>query len=110
MTYEIHITETAERDLNGAVDYIEFGLKNPQAAIHLLDEAESQINALSQFPKKWSLAEDKLLASWEIRYMQVHHYLAFFLVSEEEHLVIVVRFLYAKSNWNSLLKLGFPLV
>jgi len=49
MNYDIHITLSAERNLGRAADYIEFTRKNPQAADHLLDETELQINALSQF-------------------------------------------------------------
>ena len=35
--YKIHITSTAEHDIMRAVDYIEFTLKNPDAADKLLD-------------------------------------------------------------------------
>lgn len=35
-TYQVHITRRAERDLARAQDYIEFSLKNPQAADGLL--------------------------------------------------------------------------
>lgn len=110
MSYQIHITSAAERDINRAVDYIEFSLKNPQAEEHLLDEADRQINALSDFPKKHSLVEDKLLAFWGIRFTQVNNYLVFYVISEEDKRVTVVRFLYAKSNWTSILKFGFSLM
>lgn len=109
MNYTLHITSTAERDLTRAADYIEFTLKNPQAADHLLDEAESQIQALLNFPKKHPLASDKLLSSWGIRFTKIGSYLAFYIVSEETAQIIVVRFLYEKSDWLSILKLGFPL-
>ncbi len=110
MNYDIHITLSAERDLSRAADYIDFTLKNPQAADHLLDEADRQINALSQFSKQHPLADDKVLASWGIRFTQVGNYLAFYIVSDEESMVRVVRFLYAKSDWNSILKLGYSLI
>lgn len=110
MNYYLHITMTAERDMALAADHIEFVLKNPQAADHLLDEAESQINALVQFPKKFPLVEDKLLASWGIRFIKVNNYLAFYVISEVDMQVTIVRFLYGKSNWVSILRLGFPLV
>ena len=45
MSYTIHITATAERDLLKAADYIEFSLKNPDAADHLLDTADEQISS-----------------------------------------------------------------
>jgi len=80
MNYYLHITAAAERDMALAADHIEFVLKNPQAADHLLDEAERQINALAQFPGKFPLVEDKLLASWGIRFTKVNNFLAFYVV------------------------------
>lgn len=109
MSYRIHITLTAERDMAGAADYIEYALKNPQATDHLLDEAENKINALAQFPEKFPLVDDTLLASWGVRFTQVHNYLVFYVISEEEQQVTIVRFLYAKSNWTSILKFGFSI-
>lgn len=110
MSYMIHITLTAEKDIIHAADYIEFTLKNPQAADHLLDEAEHQINTLSEFSKQHPLVNDEILAAWGVRFVQIGNYLAFYTISEDENLVRIVRFLYAKSNWNSILKLGFPLI
>ena len=109
MSYQIYITSTAERDIMGAVDYIEFNLKNPDAADHLLDEATKQINSLSDLPEKFRLADDPVLASWGIRFVIVNNYLAFYTIDEDRKLVIVVRFLYQKSNWNTILRNGFSL-
>ena len=39
MSYQVHITSTAEHDIMRAADYIEFTLKNPDAADNLLDAA-----------------------------------------------------------------------
>ncbi len=50
MSYQLHITSTAEHDIMRAVDYIEFVLKNPQAADNLLDTVTKQIETLSEFP------------------------------------------------------------
>ena len=43
-----------------------------------------------------------------IRFVQIKNYLAFYVVKESQ--VTVIRFLYAKSDWISILKSGFPLV
>lgn len=107
MIYAIHITYAAERDIANASEYIEFVLKNPKASDDLLDEAELKINALSSFPGKFPLVEDPVLSSWGIRFTQVKNYLAFYVVSEEEQKVTIVRFLYNKSNWELILKKGF---
>lgn len=110
MNYHIHITSAAERDLNRAADHIEFVLKNPKAADGLLDEAEKQINSLSDFPEKFRLVDDPILSSWGIRFVIVNGYLAFYTISEESKTVIIVRFLLQKSNWNAILRQGIALL
>ena len=110
MSYTIHITATAERDIMRAADHIEFNLKNPTAADHLLDVATKQINSLADMPQKFQLVDDPVLASWGIRYIIVNNYLAFYTIDEEKQLVIIVRFLYQKSNWNAILHQGFSLI
>jgi plasmid stabilization system protein ParE len=110
MSYAIHITSAAEKDLIRAADYIEFNLKNSKAADDLLDEAEKQINSLSDFPEKFQLVDDPVLASLGIRFVIVNGYLAFYIIFEEESLVVVIRFLFQKSNWSAILHRGFSLV
>lgn len=107
MSYHLHITSVAERDISQAADYIEFVLKNPKAADDLLEETDQKINALLPFPQEHPIVEDKLLAAWGIRFTQIKNYLAFYVI--EENQVTVIRFLYAKSDWISILKVGFPL-
>lgn len=109
MNYSIHITTAAERDMMNASDYIDFTLKNPQAADDLLDEAEKRINALSDYPERFQLVDDTVLASWGIRFVVVNNYLAFYVISEVQHTVYVVRFLYQKSDWMTILRNGFSL-
>ena len=108
MNYHLHITSVAQRDIPQAADYIEFVLKNPKAADDLLEETDQKINALLPFPQEHPIVEDKLLAAWGIRFTQIKNYLAFYVI--EENQVTVIRFLYAKSDWISILKVGFPLV
>ncbi len=110
MSYNIYITATAERDILRAADHIEFTLKNPTAADHLLDAVTEQINSLGDMPEKFRLVDDPVLASWEIRFVIVNNYLAFYTIDKGKQLVIVVRFLYQKSNWNSILRQGFSLI
>ena len=109
MSYSIHITAAAERDMLNASDHIEFVLKNPKAADDLLNEAENKISSLSKFPEKFSLVDDPVLASWGIRFVVVKGYLAFYVISEERNHITVFRFLFQKSNWTAILRQGFPL-
>ena len=79
MKYNIHVTQAAERDMANAYDYIDLVLKNPTAA-------------------------DKLLSLWGIRFTIVMNYLAFYTVDDATQTVHIVRFLYGKSNWITILK------
>lgn len=105
-SYYIHITTAAERDLNRAADYIEFSLKNRLAADSLIDEAEEVLSGLSHMPERFALVDDKLLAAWGIRFVQVKNYLAFYTVSQAANTVYVLRFLYGQSDWMSILRSG----
>ena len=107
MNYDIYITAAADADLNKAADYIDHILLNPQAADDLLEEAERQINDLSTFPEKYSLVEDPVLNAWGIRLTLVKDYLAFYVISEDEKRVCIVRFLHSRQNWAAILRHGF---
>ena len=110
MSYQIHITSMAERDIIHAADYIEFTLKNPSAANNLLDAVTEQINSLSDMPQRFHLVDDPVLAGWGIRFITVSNYLAFYTVDEDKQTVIVVRFFYQKCNWTSILRQGFSII
>ena len=110
MNYDIHITSAAQRDLLNAADHIEFILKNPKAADALLDEAEKQIYSLTDFPEKFCLVDDPVLSSWGLRFVIVNNYLAFYTIDYGKNMVIIVRFLYQKSDWNAILHQGISII
>ena len=104
MNYRIRITRRAQQDMDHAADYIEFSLKNANAAEALLEEAAHVISGLSQMPERYALADDDLLASWGIRFVRIKNFLAFYRVDRDASTVVVVRFLYGKRNWKSILR------
>ncbi len=110
MKYNIHITAKAENDLESAADYIEFTLLNPDAAAKLLDDADKAIQTLASAPEAHQLVDDPVLKSWGIRYVLVGNYIAFYIIDEAEKTVHIVRFLYGKRNWMTLLKLPSEIV
>ncbi len=106
MTYRIHITRIAEQDLNDAADYIEYILKNPSAADHLLELVESRISTLETNPEIHAIVDDPVLKAWEIRFVVINNYLAFYTIDELEGIVYVVRFLCGKRELITILKQG----
>lgn len=109
MTYRIHYTLRAKNDLRQALGHIKFSLQNPQAAQSLLNETKHILAGLSSMPKRYPLADDPLLAAWGVRFVAVKNHLAFYVVDDEAQTVHVVRFLYGRSDWRSVLRLGYSL-
>ena len=65
--------------------------------------ADEQISSISELPQRYQIINDPVLSSWEIRFTKVNNYLALYTVDENRQLVIIVRFLYQKSNWSFIL-------
>jgi plasmid stabilization system protein ParE len=51
--------------------------------------------------------EDPVLNAWGIRLTLVKDYLAFYVISEDEKRVCIVRFLHSRQNWAAILRHGF---
>ena len=105
MSCIVLITDKAERDMENAADYIEYSLKNPIAANNLLEECGKAISALAEMPERFSLVNDSVLASWGIRCFPVKNYILFYRIDKERRTVHILRFLYGRSNWKSILRL-----
>ena len=59
---------------------------------------------MADFPHKFEVVSDKLLSLWGIRFTIVMNYLAFYTVDDAMQTMHIVRFLYGKSNWITILK------
>ncbi|MBQ9663064.1 MAG: type II toxin-antitoxin system RelE/ParE family toxin [Oscillospiraceae bacterium] len=109
MSYDIHITRTAEEDLSEAVSYIDNVLLNPEASDALLNALDIQAADLADSPEKYMLVDDPVLHSWGVRFTLVKNYLAFYVIEEESKTVHIIRFLYGKRDWITILRHGFSL-
>ncbi len=106
MTYDVRVAQVAVKDIENAMNYIEFTLLNPSAADSLYDEITQKIGELSSFPKKQALVDDPVLKAAGIGFVVIKNYLAFYRISEDSHKVTVIRFLYNKRTWQAVLKAG----
>ena len=105
MSYSIIISQKAEKDIIEAADYIEFILHNPKAADDLLDKVTEAIENLSVMPAKFGIVDEPVLKAWGIRIFCINNYLVFYRINEVAHAVHIVRFLYGKRNWKSILRM-----
>ena len=106
MSYTLHITRAAEQDIGDAADYIEVVLKNPDAADRLLDAVTEIVSALAISPEIYPVVDDPVLRSWGIRFITVKNYLAFYTIDDENRTIYIVRFLYNKRDWHTILGQG----
>lgn len=92
--YRIEISYLAEEDLEKAADYIAFELSNPSAAERTVKGIRAQINKLRNFPKRYELDDDPLLAGLGIRKTYYKEYKAYFIVDDNEKTVHIIRILH----------------
>lgn len=90
--YRIEITELAESDMERAADYIAYELKNVIAAKNILRGIRRQINSLADFPQRYELDDDELLASVGIRSVCFKNYKIYYIISEWK--VYIVRIIH----------------
>lgn len=108
MYYRLEISRSAQQDLDDAARYIALQLRNLPAARNLLQQAFQAIDSLEEFPARFPVVRDPVLAGLGIRFLPVQGYLAFYRVDEAAQTVHILRFLYGKSNWSALLKMDLP--
>lgn len=101
--YTIEVTRSAEKDIIKTLDYITYVLMNPDAAGDLLDKTGKTIESLQAYPERFPLVDDAVLRGLGIRFIVVNNYLVFYMIDEEKHCVNVIRFIYNKRDWITML-------
>lgn len=96
--YSIEITETAQRDLDEAFNYIAFHLENPQAAYDLTDAIYSGIRDLSTMPERFPAWKREPMKSIGMRFMAVKNFNVFYVVNKRLRRVSVFRVIYNRRN------------
>ena len=100
--YAVVVTETAERDLAGIVDYVSRRLSNPSAALKFLDAFDKLVEDLESMPQSHAIVRDELLALAGYHWSPVGTYMAFFTIDEEARVVNVERVLHGTMNWREI--------
>ena len=108
MKFRVDSTETAKSDTIEAAEYIDYVLKNPQAADNLIEAVEKEIGSLTVFPERYAVLDDSVLSSFNVRFVRVKDYLAFYVIMEDERLVVILRFLHMRRDWAEILKADMP--
>ena len=102
--YSIQITEPARQDLYQIMRYISSDLHNPDAAEKLLTDIEQSVLHLKTAPHSHAVIDMDDLKPKEIRFITVKNYLVFYQVHQQNQSVSILRILYGRRNWQSLLQ------
>lgn len=102
-TYDIEITEPAEKDLYEIGAYISKELLEPETAKKVVSKIAKGINLLKGMPLRNTLVADERLAYKGIRKIIIDNFIVFYIVTEEKNTVTIIRILYSKRAWINLL-------
>lgn len=97
------MTEPATGDLLATAQYIAKELKEPAAAKKLVSKIREAVMSLSEMPSRHALVTDEHLALLGIRKLPVENYIVFYVISETNIVVTVIRILYGRRDWEQIL-------
>lgn len=101
--YRVIITEKAIKDIMEISEYISITLLDDEAAKKLVEKMEIAIQSLADTPKRNALLKDKELCLKGIRRIIVGNYIIFYICSDKDLLVSVIRVLYNKREWENII-------
>ena len=101
--YEIEVTESAQVDLLNIIRYMQRDLTAPITIKKFINGMEGSIAQLAFMPEGFQLVSDSYLASQGYRTTCYKNYLIFYIINENEHIVLVHRILRSSRQWEFLL-------
>ena len=97
-TYVVKITSQAEAQMQEIIHYITYGLKAPDAALHLLNVLEDSFTSLAHFPQRVALIDEEPWRTNGIHRLPVKNFLVYFLIDEDNTKVQIIAVIYEKRN------------
>jgi len=97
------MTEPAAGDLFKITEYIARELREPAIAQKLVSKIKEAVMSLAEMPTRYAMVADERLAVQGIRKLPVENYIVFYVVSEKDGTVTVVRILYGRRDWEHFL-------
>jgi len=101
--YSVDISDSAKQDIRATAAYITHELLEPAIAESITEAILGAISTLEEMPNRIGLVNDERLAEQRIRRMQIKNYSVFFRINEAYKAVEIVRVIYSRRDWASLL-------
>jgi len=103
MKYDVSLTSPAEFDLISISDYIAIELGEPAVARKLIAKIKKAVLSLDEMPYRRAEIDIEITGVPGIRFLIEANYLIFYHIREEEKSVRVLRVLYGKRDWQTIL-------
>ena len=101
--YRIKFTPIASEDVEDIYRYISKELYAELAAVNLLEKIEQGVMRLKDYPLSCTYVEDEFLKQKGYRKLIINNYIVFYIVDEENEQVNIMRVLYGRQKYQSLL-------
>ncbi|WP_199229097.1 type II toxin-antitoxin system RelE/ParE family toxin [Sporanaerobacter acetigenes] len=101
--YKILRTDKAEDQLRDVIFYIADDSENIDTALRYLEEIETVINHLQEFPNSGSIPRYSILKKQGYRVVIVEKHLVFYKVNEEDKTVIIYAIVDGRREYKNLI-------
>jgi plasmid stabilization system protein ParE len=102
--YQLKFSRLYKIDATETRNYIRDTLENPKAASDLMAELKAALQQLKEKAERYAFVREPELAYLGLRSYPVKHYKLYYVLKDEDNLVKIVRFLYDRRDWVSILK------
>ena len=102
--YKVMVSEATDTDLEEIASYIAANLQEPAIALKQIGRIKDAMMSLQTMPERHGVVSDNYLAAKGIRLLPVDNYLVFYTVNKAAGMVCIVRVLYGRREWETLLK------
>ena len=99
--YNIEYSKESKEDLIGIKQYIKYNLQEPEIANKLISKIRKSIKMLNDNPEIYTIIDDDVIRKLEIRKLIVDNYIVFYRIKNDS--IEIVRIMYGRRNWISLL-------
>lgn len=90
-TYSVRYSQEAKRDLKSIYTYIAYGLQAPDTARGQVNRIRKKIRSLDFMPARYAMTDWEPWKSRIIHRVPVNHFVVYYAVNDEDHLVTVIR-------------------
>ena len=101
--FSLIISDKAAVDLSEIILFRKIDLSSPNYAELLLKKIRAETSKLKELPFLFPLVRDEILAARGIRKLSIDNILIFYIVSEIEKDVTLIRILHGRRDWINLL-------